>query len=158
MSEPTVPIGEAMVGGTADSLLDEQGHGVLSLATGNRAYGIPMSYGYDGDHDRIVMQFVNGPESKKEQLIREVEEATLTVYNYDSPQSWESVIVRGAVEALPSKEVSDRFASLFFAQAEDAAGSVRWEGREDVAVTWYALLIDEVSGRRAGGLPHRTAE
>lgn len=43
--------GTAMDRESIDVFLHEQGVGVLSLTDGSEAYGIPISFGYDGEED-----------------------------------------------------------------------------------------------------------
>lgn len=143
-----------MVTEEAHSVLKSKGHGVLSLGAGNRGYGIPISYAYDDDNTRIVLEFVNSKDSKKQEFIETTDEVTLTVYNYESVNRWESVIVTGSLARLSENDVSDRFASLFFSQAEDAAGDLRWIDLEDIQRDWYEIQISSISGRHSGVSPH----
>lgn len=155
MSELANDIGEAMVRENAQSLLKSKGNGVLSMGDDDRGYGLPISYGYDDVGNRIVLEFISGSESKKQRFAEQTTEVTLTVYNYESVDRWESVIVTGDLQPLPEGEVSERFASLFFSQAKDAVGEVRWIDWDDVERTWYEIRIAELTGRHSGVLLHK---
>jgi len=148
-------IGEAMTEDQVASLLESAGHGVLSLAADDRAYGIPISYGYDRANDRIILEFVNAGESKKEAFAGESDEVTLTVYNYEGENAWESVVVTGPLHPIDPAEVANRSAAQFFAQADDAAGELRWSESEGVDRRWYEIRISDASGRHGGSLPHQ---
>lgn len=155
MTDRPVLIGEEMERKECDSFLNSKGHGVLSMGVENEGYGVPVSFGYDEQGDRIVLEFVNTPGSKKKEFADRSDQVTLTVYSYEDLDSWESVIVTGTIQHLDHSEVSDRFASLFFAQADDAAGDRRWKDGEDIERNWYEIRITDLSGRRSEGLRPR---
>lgn len=148
-------IGQAMTDEEIASLLASKGHGVLSLASENRGYGIPLSFAYDQSHERIVLEFVDLGDSKKGAFIEASEEVTLTVHNYEDAETWESVIVTGTLSPLQPEEVSDRSAAQFFAQADDVASDLRWVDDPSVDREWFALEPTEMSGRHGGTLPHQ---
>jgi len=148
-------IGHAMTDDEIASALDANGHGVLSLGKDNRGYGVPISYAYDVARDRIILEFVNLGESKKAAFIESAEEVTLTVYTYEDPDTWESVIVTGPMRPLDGDDVSDRSAAKFFSQADDVAGELRWRDSDDVDRRWYEIAPADVSGRHGGTLPHQ---
>lgn len=129
------------------SLLTSQGHGVLSMGDGDHGYGLPMSYRYDRDNDRIVLGFVNRPGSKKQQFATVTETATLTVYDYEDVDSWESVIVTGTLHAIDDATVPERLTPVFFHPDDGESGMVELDEFER---TWYELRIDEISGRHSG--------
>ncbi|MFA9517204.1 pyridoxamine 5'-phosphate oxidase family protein [Halopenitus sp. H-Gu1] len=155
MTDRSALIGNDMNKKECESFLTSRGHGVLSMGVENRGYGIPISYGYDEENGRIILEFVNAPDSKKKKFADTSEEVTVTVYEYESLDSWESVIVTGTIHSLEDATVSERLASLFFAQADDAAGNRRWEDREGIERTWYEIRNTEITGRRSEGLRPR---
>jgi nitroimidazol reductase NimA-like FMN-containing flavoprotein (pyridoxamine 5'-phosphate oxidase superfamily) len=87
----------------SDAVLRENGFGVLSLARDSDAYGIPISFGYDGDNLYFVL-LRPGEESKKETFIRETETASFLVYDVGGKHDWRSVIVGGRVEQVDDDE------------------------------------------------------
>ncbi|WP_254768261.1 pyridoxamine 5'-phosphate oxidase family protein [Salinilacihabitans rarus] len=131
------------------SLLTSHDHGVLSIASRDRSYGLPISYAYDEANDRLIFGFVNTPESKKHQFAVATEEATLTIYEYDDVDSWRSVIVTGPIAPIPDSEVSVQLAPIFFVE-EDETGESQLVELDEFDRTWYALQIDEISGRQSG--------
>lgn len=149
-----VLIGEPMVTDEIISLLKSKGHGVLSMGVDDHGYGIPMSYGYDEEQNRVVMEFVTSTGTKKGTFVEETEEATLTVYNYADKDTWESVIVTGTIHPIDEEDVYDRYAALFFSQADDAAGQLRWTESIGGDRQWYELRPTELTGRHSGKLPH----
>jgi len=148
-------IGEEMTEEQVTSLLESAGHGVLSLAADGRGYGLPISFAYDGPNDRLILEFVNAGESKKEAFAAESDEVTLTVYTYEDEHAWESVVVTGELHEIDPAEVANRSAAQFFAQADDAAGELRWSESEGVDRRWYEIRISDASGRYGGSLPHQ---
>lgn len=134
-----------------ESHLSSTDTGVLSLGVENRGYGFPVSFTYDPEKGRIILGFVIPPESKKQKFVTETEEATFTVYSYQDVDSWTSVIATGPIQALEDTDDSFQVPDLFFRQASDAATE------EDQMVdldqfdrTWYAVLIETLSGRQSG--------
>lgn len=104
-----------------DDFLREQGQGVLSLADGDDAYGLPVSFGYDGDALYFVLlQF--GDASEKLEFADATETATFATFEFEDEHHWRSLLVRGSIERVPDDEADDvdevmfenaRFASLF---------------------------------------------
>jgi hypothetical protein len=94
-------VGNRMDEAEADELLHAAGVGVLSLARDGEAYGVPVSFGYDGD-DRLYFVFVGfGEESRKEAFAAETERASFTAYDVGGTEDWRSVVVAGPVERVP---------------------------------------------------------
>lgn len=70
---------------------------MLSLASDAEAYGVPISFGYDGD-DRLYFVFLRiGERSRKEEFAGATERAILTAYEVESKHVWRSVIARGRI-------------------------------------------------------------
>ena len=146
-------LGYAMSDAEIASLLNSKGHGVLSLGHDDRGYGVPISYGYDEADHRIVLEFVSVAESKKRRFLEATEEVTLTVYEWESTDAWESVIVTGTIRPLEDSDVSDRYAALLFSQAEGIAGDLRWIDADEVDREWFEIVPEEITGLRGEKLP-----
>jgi nitroimidazol reductase NimA-like FMN-containing flavoprotein (pyridoxamine 5'-phosphate oxidase superfamily) len=87
-----------------DSLLVEHGVGVLSLTNDGVPYGIPLSFGYDGD-DRLYFLFAGHSEDgKKVRYAESSAEASLLVLDVASDHEWRSVIVRGPFDRITPDE------------------------------------------------------
>lgn len=98
MSDPWY--GRTISGHETAEFLNEQATGVLSLANEWRAYGIPMPFAYDDANDRALMDLVFVAESKKREFILTTDEVCLTVYEWNSPHKWTSVVVTDPFERL----------------------------------------------------------
>lgn len=131
------------------TLLDRRGHGVLSMGTENRGYGIPISYHYDPQNDRIVVGMAKLPESKRSKFAAKTDEATLTVYEYHDVDTWESVIITGTLHQIEEAEVPDRLAALFF-YPEGPETDGKMVNLDQFERVWYELRIGDVSGRYNG--------
>jgi hypothetical protein len=89
-----------------DALLERQGVGVLSLARDGDAYGVPVSFGYDGA-DRVYFVFVGfGPESRKEEFAEATRQASFAVYEVATADDWRSVLVEGPIERTTDWEAA----------------------------------------------------
>lgn len=121
--------------------LTEQATGVLALSKERRAYGIPMSFAWDEETEHAIMDFGFGDESKKREFIETTDEVCLTVYEWNSPTDWRSVVVTGPLQRLDDHEVDDDVAAWYYEVAKDidvSSGTVELE--------WYELQADEITG------------
>lgn len=127
-----------------EEYLYENGHGVLSLTDGGETYGLPMSFGYDGD--RAFMQVIQfGNDSKKRDFIDTTERANLCVYEVDTRFKWKSVIVNGELSVVPEEEIEYAEEQLddngwfptIFPPTDPMSGVDR-----------VALEVDEMTGRK----------
>jgi len=104
MSSPIDALqGEQMDEQAVDALLADSGVGVLSMAAGNAGYGIPLSFGYDGD--RLYFLFVGHSEAwKKVTYAEQSETASFLVFEVEADGQWRSVIVEGPLERVTPDE------------------------------------------------------
>ena len=87
-----------------DQFLTEQGHGTLSLADDGAAYGVPISFGYDGE--LLYMSLLEfGDESMKGAFLETTSTACLTTYDVTTRFDWKSVIVRGEIRDVSDDDV-----------------------------------------------------
>ena len=87
-----------------DEFLHEQGEGVLSLANHGEAYGVPVSFGYDGEAAFMyLIQFGEG--SKKLAFSEGTDRACLTVFDAETRSKWTSVVAYGTLTAIPDNEL-----------------------------------------------------
>ncbi|AFZ74451.1 pyridoxamine 5'-phosphate oxidase family protein [Natronobacterium gregoryi] len=149
MSDLPPKIGTEMGPERKRSFLDSKDNGVLSMGAEDRGYGLPVSYSYDEDNDRLIVRFVSTSESKKEAFAAASSEVTLTVYSYEDVDSWQSVIVTGTIHAVSEGDFSDRFAPLFFRREDDSTDAVQIVDSDEFESTWYELRIDDLSGRHS---------
>ncbi|TYL36530.1 hypothetical protein CV102_22170 [Natronococcus pandeyae] len=129
-----------------EAFLYGRGTGVLSLSQGGHSYGIPVSYGYDSDHGRFVLDLGFGPESKKRSFLETTERSCLTVYEWTAPTDWRSVVATGELDEL-SDGIDHDLEELYYEYAKDVEISVFDHPPEEVELQWYTLEIDELTGR-----------
>ncbi|WP_144901247.1 pyridoxamine 5'-phosphate oxidase family protein [Halobellus captivus] len=134
--------GGQMTDAEIDDYLREAGTGVLSLAENNRAYAIPISFGYETG--RAVFSYWQfGPDSRKKDLSETTERACLTVYDIDSQTDWRSVLAFGTLRELPTSEWRD---------AGELIDQNAWSpdltpvGKRRLSIVGYELSIEEATG------------
>ena len=144
MAEPWY--GNRMSAAEIETFLNEQGTGVLCLANEQTAYGIPVAFAYDGDRERAILDLGFAPDSRKREFIETTDEVCLTVYEWDGPHDWQSVLLRGSFEELTEDEVDEEIEAWFHTVAKDV--DVR-DG--PLELQWYELRAEDVSGRYFAG-------
>ncbi len=133
---------EAAIG----EFLAAQSIGVLGLPAGEIPYLVPMSYAFDGES--VYFTYLLGESSRKRRLSEQTDRAGFLVYAAETAFSWRSVLLGGALSAIPEAEYPDeavRTAAWRPELFERAAAS------GEIAV--YELAIDDRSGIRHTGLP-----
>jgi hypothetical protein len=140
-------VGNRMDESAADDLLQSTGVGVLSLARDGEAYGVPVSFGYDGG-DRLYFVFVGfGEESRKEAFAADTERASFAAYDVAGTDDWRSVVVAGPVERVAEDD---------WERAREALGDNAWypslfstaDPMRHVAL--WSLRIEEKTGLQSG--------
>lgn len=86
--------------------LASQETGVLSLASDDDAYAIPVSYAISGNESNLFVRLGYGPGSEKRRFVEATEEAVLVVYD-ETDEGWRSVVARGPLEPLGETELDD---------------------------------------------------
>ncbi|MDX1748211.1 MAG: pyridoxamine 5'-phosphate oxidase family protein [Halobacteriales archaeon] len=127
-----------------EQVLTTAKHGVLSLASDDRAYAVPMSYGYDGEGLYFIFRRP-ATGSRKLEFIRETDRATFVVSSMTTKHDWASVVVEGPV--VPVED--DGWADLLEAFGEDVwfpSIFSETDPREDFI--GYYLVAERVTGRR----------
>ena len=135
--------GKTMADDDVVEFLNERATGVLCLTENHSAYGVPVAFAYDDDHDRVLFDLGFAPESKKRSFIEATDEVCLTTYEHESPHEWRSVVVTGPLEELSEADVDEELESWFYT----VAGDIDVE-ESDLELQWYELRVEEVSGRR----------
>ncbi|MFC7018830.1 MULTISPECIES: pyridoxamine 5'-phosphate oxidase family protein [Haloarcula] len=130
-----------------EEVLLDVGFGVLSLSADGVPYGVPLSFGYDGE-DRLYFVFLDSStELRKEQYAEQASIASFTTFDVDPDGSWRSVIVAGSLDRI----TIDEWDTAREAMADNAYQSdllSEYELQENTNV--WALTIEERSGRAMG--------
>ncbi|WP_336037962.1 pyridoxamine 5'-phosphate oxidase family protein [Halobacterium yunchengense] len=136
----------SMTDDEAAAFLARAGDGVLTLH-GDPPHSFPVSFAYDAETGRCLLQFVCHSASRKRAVLRDDPAATLVAYETTSPDDWASVVVAGALAALDAPDADDRRA--YAEQATPIGLSVFDADPADLDVAWYELRPESVSGRRS---------
>jgi hypothetical protein len=139
--------GVAMDRAEIEAFLRERGTGTLSLADAGEAYGIPVSFGYDGD--RLYFYLIRfGEESTKLDFAATTTRATFSTYSFVDGNDWRSVVVRGPIEEVPE----DRLDAAEAAMSDNARFANLFPyGERMTAWPRYWLVPEEVTGQRSMG-------
>lgn len=82
-----------------DEFLASQQTGVLSLAHGDDAYGIPLSFWFDDSDSSIYFRMGYAPGSQKRKFVESSQYVTFVVYDHND-DGWKSVVAEGELEVL----------------------------------------------------------
>lgn len=129
-----------------DEVLTDAGVGVLSMSDEGVPYGVPMSFGYDGE-DSLYFVFLGSAELRKETYAEMSDVASFTTFEINADSSWRSVIVSGPLERI----TIDEWDEAREAMADNAYQSsllTEYELQENPNV--WALRTTERGGRAVG--------
>ena len=127
-----------------DDFLRTQEYAILALADQNRAYAVPVCFGYDGED--IYLYLIRFGESSEKLSFRErTEQACLTTFKVDSKQRWRSVVVRGPLQEIRQEKKRNvekiLMNSPWFSTILPPKDPIR-------EVRQFVLAIEELSGRK----------
>lgn len=144
--------GDPMSDAEIDAFLTEQGTGILSLADDNRAYAVPISFGYE--RGRAVFAYWQfGTDSQKLAYSEATERACLAVYDVASEFDWQSVLAFGPLREMSHEEWTE-VGELMDENAWSPDLSTL--GQRRISVVGYELHIEEVTGLQ--GKEHATGD
>lgn len=139
-------IGDQLDGDAIDAFLNERGLGVLGLAADGRAYTFPIAFAADSEAERCLFRFVMANGSRKREYLSETETASLTVYEWNGPEDWRSVVIHGALSPVDDGELA-HVAALFSDVGPEAALDVFNRSLSAYDTEWWQLDVAEVTGR-----------
>ncbi len=130
-----------------DDVLTEVGIGVLSMSVEGVPYGVPLSFGYDGNEKLYFVFLGASTDLRKETYAEQVSVASFTTFDVTPDGSWRSVIVSGPLDRI----TVDEWDTAREAMGDNAYRSTllsEYELQENPNV--WALEIRDRSGRGAG--------
>ena len=147
MTGPQTLLGIEMNDAGINEVLTETGIGVLSMSEGGEPYGVPLSFGYDGN-DRLYFVFLGAStELRKEAYAEQASVASFTTFDVDPDGSWRSVIVAGPLDRITIDEWDVAREAL----ADNAYRSNLFSDHEiQENPNVWALEIRDRSGRAVG--------
>ena len=133
-----------------DDLLTATGYGILSLASDDEPYSLPISFGYDVLENRCIFQLVFHEDSEKSARLEASNRVSLVAYEWNDPSDWRSVVVEGRLRPIEEASPAAMDASEIFAEFASLAGlSVFDRPSADLDPAWYELEITKMKGREA---------
>lgn len=147
MSDFQSLLGLQMDDAEVGDVLTEVGIGVLSMSVEGVPYGVPLSFGYDGDEKLYFVFLSASTDLRKETYAEQVDTASFTTFDVDPDGSWRSVIVAGPLDRI----TVDEWDVAREAMADNAYQSnlfSKYELQENPNV--WVLEIRDRSGRTAG--------
>ncbi|OYR41120.1 hypothetical protein DJ82_06330 [Halorubrum sp. Ib24] len=147
MTQYDALLGTEMDDAAIDDLLTEAGVGVLSTSADGVPYGVPLSFGYDGD-GTLYFVFLGGTsELRKETYAAQSDVASFAVVDVAPDGSWRSVIAAGPIDRIASEEW-DAAREAMADNAYQATHLTEHEFRDEPNV--WALEARDRSGRAVG--------
>lgn len=146
-SEFRTLIGSVMDEAGIDEALTEIGVGVLSMAADGVPYGVPLSFGYDGDNHLYFLFLGPSTEMRKVSYAEQSDQVSFAAFDMEPDGSWRSVIVEGPLERITPKHWDAAREAL----ADNAYKSglfEEYEIQENPNV--WALEIQDPAGRAVG--------
>lgn len=128
--------------------LSSKSVGVLGLPTEGAPALRPMSFGYDGERT-LYFVYLLGSESRKQTLSDRADAARFLVYSAETSFNWRSVLLTGALTAVPETDHETARSTLETAWRPD----VLERASETAETALYELRIDEQVGYKHLGLP-----
>lgn len=130
-----------------DEVLTEVGVGVLSMSAAGMPYGVPLSFGYDGDSSLYFVFLGATTELRKETYAQQSDVANFTTFEINPDGSWRSVIVAGPLDRITIEEW-DTAREAVVDNAYQSNLLSEYELQENPNV--WALRTQERSGRAVG--------
>jgi len=130
-----------------DEVLTEAGVGVLSMSADGVPYGVPLSFGYDGDGNLYFVFLGATTELRKEMYAEQSAVASFTTFDIGPDGSWRSVIVDGPLDRISPGEW-DIAREAMVDNAYQSNLLAEYELQENPNV--WALEIKDWSGRTVG--------
>jgi nitroimidazol reductase NimA-like FMN-containing flavoprotein (pyridoxamine 5'-phosphate oxidase superfamily) len=130
-----------------DDVLTNVGVGVLSMTADGVPYGVPLSFGYDGEATLYFVFLGATTELRKETYAEQSDVASFTTFDIDPDGSWRSVIVSGPLDRISIDEW-DTAREAMAANAYQSDLLAEYELQENPNV--WALETRERSGRAVG--------
>ncbi|MHB9288856.1 pyridoxamine 5'-phosphate oxidase family protein [Halobacteriales archaeon Cl-PHB] len=130
----------------SDAIVGRHETGVLSLASADEPYAIPISYGYDAERGRFYMRLVSTPDSEKREFLASTPTARLVVYEEADPV-YRSVVAVGQLREVSREDLTVEHVEQF-GDAKRPLFEIWGEAKPDLDVQLYQLDPDDISGRR----------
>ncbi len=147
MSEFQSLLGLEMDDVEIDDVLTEMGIGVLSMSAEGVPYGVPLSFGYDGEDTLYFLFLEASSDLRKETYAEQAAVASFTTFDVTPDGSWRSVIVSGSLDRI-SVDEWDAAREAMAANAYQSNLLSKYEIQENPNV--WALRIQQRSGRAVG--------
>lgn len=133
---------------TIEEVLRREDDGVLTLADDDEPYGVPVSYGYDGD--RFVFQLSRSDHGRKAEFIDSNPGACFVVYAKHPNRVVESVIATGELRPVPEGDQREAFAVLRDNAEFPLDGDIWNRNDRGNESELYELVPETISGRSYG--------
>lgn len=128
-----------------DDLLGRHETGVLSLASDDEPYAIPISYGYDVDARRFYLRLVSTPESEKRAFLAAEPAARLVVYE-EEDAIYRSVVVTGILQEITKDDMTVEHVQQY-GRAKRPLFEIWGQHKRDLDIALYELDAETISGR-----------
>jgi hypothetical protein len=142
----TVEQQTVMTDAETDALLARHETGVLTLASDDEPYAVPVSYGYDASARCLCMRLVSTPDGEKRRFLTDSPRARFVVYEEEGT-TYRSVVASGRLELVPRSTLTAEHVERF-GGAKRPLFEIWGEATDDLDIHLYELDPDDLSGRR----------
>jgi nitroimidazol reductase NimA-like FMN-containing flavoprotein (pyridoxamine 5'-phosphate oxidase superfamily) len=126
------------------SFLDGKQTGVLSMAAGDKGYGIPVSFAFDEDEHDMYFRLGYAEESQKRRFVDAAEQVTFVVYE-ETADGWTSVLALGELEEVSTENLDSTVVQVV-RDLDIPYFAVHAEPSSDMTFSIVRLDVTELSG------------
>jgi len=128
-----------------DDFLSRRETGVMSLASDDKPYAIPISFGYDSAADQFYIRLVSSDGTEKSEFVGTDVPARLVAYEEDG-DSYRSVIAKGTLKRIDRDELDVEHVEQY-GDAKRPLFEFWGAGKPELDIELYRLTAEELTGR-----------
>ncbi|SFR61888.1 pyridoxamine 5'-phosphate oxidase family protein [Halogeometricum limi] len=126
--------------------LGSGGTAVAAFAKDDVSYAIPVSYGFDAEHEHVYLRLAFAPESEKREFVNASSTISVVVHQ-NTPDGWKSVVARGALREVTEAQLDSTIVEAM--RTMDVPFVTIYDRpTEELTFEMYRLAPDDLTGRK----------